>query len=213
MITQLYNFPRVKPFVLACSGGVDSMFAADFFLRGNKNFKLAYFNHGTSQANDMQKTVLKWAYDNDVKVFLGEIKREKTKQESLEEFFRNERYRWLCTLGYDIITCHHLNDAVEGYLFSALHGNPKIIKSYNVVNYGGNAAVVYRPFLINTKQQLTDWCLRHKVEWCEDVSNADINYPRNRIRHRIINEALKINPGLFKVIKKKILKESKAHKI
>lgn len=205
MIHQLYNFPRFKPIVLACSGGVDSMFAADFYHRGGKKIELAYFNHGTSQANDMQKTVCDWADNHNVKLFIGNIERDKRKNESPEEYFRNERYRFLLSLGHDIVTCHHLNDAVEGYLFSAMHGNPKVMASCHVMSYYGNSAIVYRPFLTNTKQQLIDWCIGHNVKWCEDLSNTDIKYMRNLIRHQIMPNALKINPGLLKTIKKKIL--------
>jgi tRNA(Ile)-lysidine synthase TilS/MesJ len=36
----------------------------------------------------------------------------------------------------------------------------------------------------------------------EDESNNDLKYMRNLIRHKIVPEALKVNPGLDKVVKK-----------
>jgi tRNA(Ile)-lysidine synthase len=203
MINQLINMDRQKPFILACSGGVDSMAIADFYRRGNKNFSIAYFNHGTKQANLMQDFVCTWAKQHGIGFHYGKISRTKFKSESHEEFWRNERYAWLNSFNLPVVTCHHLDDAVETWIFSSLHGNPKLI---SIVK----DKMVYRPFLLNTKQTLIDWCIRHKVNWLEDQSNKDINFPRNRIRYNIMPEILKINPGLYKVIYKKIIKELKA---
>jgi tRNA(Ile)-lysidine synthase len=203
MLHQLFHIDRSTPFILACSGGVDSMAIADFYKRGNKNFTIAYFNHGTPQAEMMEDFTRSWASKNGVDYVTGKITRERAKGESKEEFWRNERYSWLHEVAgkMPIVTCHHLGDAVEGYIFSALNGNPKVISSVN-----GN---VVRPFLLNSKEELISWCIRHKVKWLEDESNKDVNFPRNRIRHNIVPEALLVNPGLAKVVKKKIIQASK----
>lgn len=177
------------------------MAIADFYKRGGKKFTVAYFNHGTSQANAMEDFTRSWALVNGVDYVTGTITRERRKDESKEEFWRNERYSWLNSFNKPIVTCHHLGDAVEGYIFSALNGNPKVIASRN--------GLICRPFLLNAKQELIDWCVRHNVKWVEDQSNQDTNFPRNRIRHNIIPEALMVNPGLTKVIKKKIMEQIK----
>lgn len=179
------------------------MAIADFYKRGNKNFTIAYFNHGTPQAGMMEEFTRSWASNNGVDYVTGKITRERAKGESKEEFWRNERYSWLNEVAgkMPIVTCHHLGDAVEGYIFSALNGNPKVISSVN--------GMVFRPFLLNSKEELISWCIRHKVKWLEDESNKDTNFPRNRIRHNIVPEALLVNPGLAKVVKKKIMEQTK----
>lgn len=197
MIKQLIKIDNKQHFYIACSGGVDSMAIADFYLRGGKNFSLAYFNHGTPQANKMQDLISSWGKNNNVPVVLGFLDSVRNKKESPEEFWRNARYKWLLSLSDPIVTCHHLNDVAETWIFSSLHGNPKLIP----VKVGN----VLRPFLLNEKKDLIDWCVQHNVQWIEDMSNKDVNFPRNRIRHNILPEALKINPGLFKVLRKKLL--------
>jgi len=202
MLHQLIKFDRKTPFILACSGGVDSMAIADFYKRGNKDFSVAYFNHGTTQADAMETLVREWAEQNSVEFLTGKINSEpKPAGLSPEEYWRNERYAWLHSHRLPVVTCHHLNDLVETWLFGALHGKPKLIA--RAIEGGGRW--LYRPFLTNTKQQLIDWCIKHNVKWFEDTSNQDTKYPRNRIRHNILPEALKINPGLLTVMKKKIL--------
>lgn len=197
MLKQLINMPREQHFYLACSGGVDSMAIADFYKRGNKNFSLAYFHHATPQADEMWQFLENWSQNNNVPLATGHLIAQKPKDESPEEFWRNERYRFFGTLTGKIVTCHHLNDVAETWIFSALHGNPKLIAPEN--------GQVVRPFITNTKQELIDWATRHNVQWIEDKSNTDVHYPRNRIRHNIMKEALLVNPGLLTVLKKKYL--------
>jgi tRNA(Ile)-lysidine synthase TilS/MesJ len=43
----------------------------------------------------------------------------------------------------------------------------------------------------------------------EDKSNNELKYMRNLIRHKIVPEAMVINPGLDKVVKKMYIKDEK----
>jgi tRNA(Ile)-lysidine synthase len=201
MIDQLVKFPGTTKFILACSGGVDSMAIADFYWRGGKNFDIAYFNHGTPQSEEMYQFLKSWAHEHSgIVLHTAKISRSRHKDESLEEYWRNERYSWLNSFDCPVVTCHHLDDCVETWIFSSLHGNPKLISLRN--------KNVVRPFLTTKKHVLIDWCNSHSVKWIDDVSNEDINFPRNRIRHCIVPQALAVNPGLHKVVKKKILSEN-----
>lgn len=197
MLHQLFNIDRHQKFVLACSGGVDSMAIADFYRRGNKSFTIAYFNHSTAQSMHMQEHVQSWANQNKLNCDIGHLTNSKPKDLSWEEFWRNERYEWLKSFNLPIVTCHHLNDAVETWVFSSLHGNPKIISHRN-----NN---IWRPFLTNEKEELKQWCIEHDVSWVEDESNNCVDFPRNRIRHVLMPEIERINPGIKKTIRKKIL--------
>lgn len=202
MLRQLIKLDRNEPFLLACSGGVDSMAIADFYKRGGKRFSVAYFNHGTPQADAMEELVFEWATNNHISFLVGEISKDpKPAGLSPEEHWRNERYNWLHSYQLPVVTCHHLNDVAETWLFGALNGFPKLIAE----SIQGAGKWLYRPFLTNTKQDLIDWCLQHDVKWFEDTSNVDVHFPRNRIRHNILPEALKVNPGLLNMLKRKLL--------
>jgi tRNA(Ile)-lysidine synthase len=205
MLHQLHNISRHCKFTLACSGGVDSMAVADFYSRGGKNFVLAYFDHGTGNVHDAMPVIRKFADRRGIEVVKGKIQSEKPKDLSPEEHWRNERYRWLISLERPIVTCHHLNDVAETWVFSALHGNPKLIQHQGVVSSYGKNEVIYRPFLTNTKRDLISWCTQHEVSFHEDASNEDFRYPRNFIRHKLMPGCLQVNPGLLKTLKKKIL--------
>lgn len=204
MLHQLYQVPHTQKFVLACSGGVDSMAIADFYSRGNKNFLLAYFNHGTIQSKFMQRVVEDFAKERNIEYKIGYLSNTKPKGESPEEFWRKERYGWLESLGLPVITCHHLDDVVETWIFSSLNGNPKLISGNVVIN----GTQVIRPFILNRKSELVKWCVDRKIYWLEDDSNKDTKYPRNRIRHNLMPEILKVSPGIHNMLKRKILKQA-----
>ena len=185
-------FPMPKQVTVAFSGGVDSVAVVDF-LSKKHDVTCAFFHHGTENSNRALSFVTKFCADRNLPMFLGLLQHEKPKDMSYEEFWREERYGYLATLG-PVITAHHLDDCVETYLWSALHGKPKVPKLVR-----GN---IIRPFLTTKKQDFIDWCVRKDLEWCEDLSNEDERYTRNYIRKNLVPHALKVNPGLLKTVKK-----------
>jgi tRNA(Ile)-lysidine synthase len=64
---------------------------------------------------------------------------------------------------------------------------------------------VIRPFRLNRKRDFEMWCALQNVPWIEDDSNEDIHYARNFIRHEMMPSVLKVNPGIHKTIRKKIV--------
>lgn len=183
--------------VVAFSGGVDSVAVVDFLLNGRKQVDLAFFHHGTKSSDDAQQFVENFAVTRGLNLKCGSLTRDKLLEESQEEYWRNERHKFFSTFDQRVITAHHLDDAVETWIFTSLHGKSRLIpySSGNVVH----------PFLVTQKSEFISWCQRKNLEWSEDTSNADVRFMRNLIRHKIVPEALKVNPGLHKVIKKKYL--------
>lgn len=187
-------FPMPKQVTVAFSGGVDSVAVVDF-LSKKHDVTCAFYHHGTENSERALKFVSQFCTDRNLPMFLGVLNRDKPKDMSYEEFWREERYQYLATLG-PVITAHHLDDCVETYLWSAMHGKPKLP---NLVR--GN---VIRPFLTTPKIEFINWCQRKQLSWCEDLSNEDERYTRNYIRKNLVPHALHVNPGLHKVISKMI---------
>lgn len=184
---------------VACSGGVDSMAVIDFLSRKH-DVTAVFFHHGTETSEDAYEFLTEQFSNTNVDLRVGKIVREKNKNESQEEYWRNERYDFFRTFDEDIITCHHLDDCVETWVWSSMHGEGKIIPYRN-----GN---VIRPFRENRKQEFVNWCVRNNVKWIEDKSNEDTKYMRNFIRKDVMPKIEVINPGIYKVIKKKVIGEN-----
>ena len=197
MIKLQGKVPR-KVYV-ACSGGVDSMAALDFLKRKHDVFVL-HFNHGTDYGFKALEFVSNYCADNDIG-FLTNVtgqEREKQARESQEEYWRSIRYDWLerCT-ERQIVTGHHLDDCVETWVMSSMHGTGKIIP------YSRNERVL-RPFRLTRKRDLELWASLNNVPYIEDDSNQDTCYTRNYIRHEMMPNVLQVNPGIHKTIAKKV---------
>lgn len=203
MIRLLGKLPPGDSIVVACSGGSDSMAAASFLAHGGRAVTLAYFNHGTPHGEDAQSFVSYVASHFGWGFVHSRIPTPvKPPNASPEEFWRVHRYAFLHSLGSPVVTAHHLDDEVETWMFGALRGRPRLIPYRN-----GN---VIRPFLCTRHSTLVEWCTRHGIPFVEDPSNTDLRFARNRIRHRIVPEALHVNPGLHTVVRKMVESEYKA---
>lgn len=190
--------PLPKQICVALSGGVDSVAIVDF-LSKNHDVSCAFYHHGTENSEAACEFVSQFCTDRNIPLFVGMLNKDKDKKLSDEEFWRNERYRFLESIHMPMVTGHNLNDCVETYLWSCLHGKPKVIPATrnNIV----------RPFLTTKKQVFIDWCNRKNIAWCEDKSNANLKYTRNYIRHTMLPNALVVNPGLFNVVKRIVEKQ------
>lgn len=180
---------------VACSGGVDSMAVVDF-LKNNHDVTMIFVNHGTKTSRDAEEFLTKFSEKSGIKLSVFTINSDKPNGVSQEEHWRNERYMIFKSHHDPVITCHHLDDCIETWIWSCMHGEGKLIPYKN-----GN---VIRPFLTNRKLEFVNWCEKNGIEWIEDESNNDTKYMRNYIRHEIVHKMLKINPGLHKTIFKKL---------
>ena len=187
-----------KVFV-AVSGGPDSMAVLDFLAR-KKDVTVLHFNHGTEHSADAEKLVLEYCEDKDIKCIIGGMLTHPPPGVSKEDFWRKARYRFFedNAEDYPVITCHHLDDAIETWLFTSLHGDHRLIPS--------KRGRYLRPFLVTRKAALEDWCDDKDVPFIIDPSNNDVRFMRNYIRHEVVPKALRVNPGLAKVLRKKITK-------
>lgn len=195
MLRLIHKLPR--KIAIAVSGGCDSMAALDFLRRAHDVLVLHY-NHGTQGSDHAQKVVSAYCASHQLNLVTETNYACKPKGSSLEDFWRKQRYDFFdrSRNGLSVVTCHHLDDAVETWLFSATHGNPYLIPS---------ARDCYiRPFLTTRKKQFQNWCNNKNVKFAEDKSNSDTRFMRNFIRHEIIPKILNVNPGIHKTIAKKI---------
>lgn len=178
---------------LACSGGVDSMVAFHFLSRAGRDVKCLYFNHGTEHG-DIAQSFLEGFLGP--QLIVGHIDGVVPKGRSREDFWRERRYNFLDSFqDRKVITCHHLDDQIETLIQGFVHGVIGKTICYSRGNY-------LRPFLKVAKSTFMDYSRRHNIQFVQDPSNNDVRHTRNRIRHNIIPELLKVNPGLYKSLAK-----------
>lgn len=195
----LGHIPKIH-FHVACSAGSDSMVLVDFLRKYPKNdFDLLYFNHGTESCQEAESFLKEFSTETGIKLHIGMISRIRSTEESQEEYWRKERYNFLSKFSSEpILMAHHLNDVIETWTMTSLHGNPKLIPYFN------HRYNVYRPMLCVSKSEIRDWAKRHNVKFVLDKSNYDISIRRNYVRHEMMDSIYRISPGIEKILSKKI---------
>jgi len=184
---------------IALSGGADSMVGLDFCIKKGIAVKALHFNHGNDDSDKYEEFVVDYCRRLNVPIVIDRLSEEVPKRRSKEDFWREKRYDFFSkhSEGLKVVTCHHLDDAVETWVFSSMKGNPKTIPH--------SRGIFIRPFLLNKKSAILDWAEQNNVPFIQDMTNFDSSFDRNYIRNEMMSHVLRINPGIHKVIKKKIL--------
>lgn len=195
MIKMLFQLP--DKIDLAFSGGIDSLVVAHFLARSKKDLRLWHFNHGCAYSEQIEHECRARAEELKLPITVGHLKAEKPPRQSQEDFWRKHRYEFLRTSDRYMMTAHHLNDAVETWVWSSLHGEGKIIPYQN-----GN---IIRPFLLTSKKDFQDYGQHHGLQEVSDPFNQDLHVMRNYLRANVMEHIEHINPGIDKVIRKKYL--------
>lgn len=180
-ISNRYIIDRVKKYIVAVSGGVDSVVLLDMLVKSAEaELIVAHFDHGIR--HDSEKDAF-FVRELATKYGLNfETKREELGASASEDLARTRRYNFLNNLAkkYDakVVTAHHADDVVETIA----------INLTRKTGWRGLAVMdseTLRPILDMTKTQILDYAKKHKLQWREDVSNNDEKYLRNKIRKKL----------------------------
>lgn len=193
-------------FKLAFSGGIDSLVAAHFFRR-RKGMTLCHFNHGCEYSDQIEAECIEKAKELELPIVIGRIRGKRKAKQSLEDYWRRERYRFLYEeYGNAVVTMHHLNDAVESWVWSSMHGESKLIQPEQYIEHNGKSNWLIRPFLATSKNDIREYAKNHGLTPVDDPYNNELDLTRNFIRAKVMPLIVEgINPGIETVIRKKYL--------
>jgi len=191
MIKLACKIPRRV--VLACSGGRDSMSALEFLVRGRREVTVAYFNHDTEHGQAAEEFLHAFCDRQKLTFVSGRYKHHSNISKPTEAVWREQRYEFLIGQNLPIVTAHHLDDAVEWWIFSSMRGNPRLMP---VVR---EDLEVLHPFLWSRQKEIHEKF--REYPHIEDPTNIQPIHVRNYIRHEIIPRALRVNPGLHSTVK------------
>lgn len=195
-------------FLLAVSGGVDSMVMAHLFASCHLNFDVAHCNfHLRDEAsNEDMEFVQNVDFLKDKKIFIKEFDTYKIQRDSgksIEMVARELRYSWFEELlpEYDFLcTAHHANDNAETLLLNITRGTG--YRGLNAIPQKNGK--ILRPLLDFSSQQIEDYARQNGISYREDASNLSLIYHRNKIRHQLIPILEEINPEFIKTASRNI---------
>lgn len=209
------------PFLLAVSGGVDSMCLAHLFLKavGNQGFAVAHCNFSLrdEESDGDEALVTDWADAHGVRLH---VKRFDTRAYaamsglSIEMAARELRYRWFAALceenGYKVLAvAHNANDNAETLLLNLLRGTGlnglACMSESSAIPYAGESdAVLYRPLLEFTRKQIEGYAFAEKLAYRNDSTNFSSEYRRNCLRNDVFPFFEKINPSFVRTLNRDV---------
>jgi hypothetical protein len=76
-------------------------------------------------------------------------------------------------------------------------------RAQELAEYSDFVTTIGNPRCVS-REEIDNWATHNCVRWIEDPSNEDVHYTRNSIRHELMPLALRVNPGLGTMLRKKI---------
>jgi tRNA(Ile)-lysidine synthase len=174
-------------YVVAVSGGVDSMVLLDVLRRKPEvHLIVAHYDHGMRRDSAQDRRLvqqvakqhgLTFAYDEG-RLGAG----------ASEAVARKARYAFLGRMrevsrARAIIMAHHQDDLLETAIINYIRGTDR--RGYSALR---SREGVVRPLLHVSKAELVSYARQHDLLWREDDTNSDVRYLRNRIRHTILSK-------------------------
>ena len=191
---------KKHPVLAAVSGGLDSMCLLYFLREQGYSVSCAHFNHqlrGEEAARD-ENFVRAWCEKEDIPFCLGtgDVRAHaRATGKTEEEAGRDLRYAFLRKtaqmLGAQIALAHHADDNAETVLLNLVRGTDLRGLCGMRPKQGG----IVRPFLEQTREELTVYANSHGILHVEDHTNADPNAAaRNYLRLEILPQLRNLNP-------------------
>lgn len=167
-------------YVVAVSGGVDSVVLLDMLTQTSRTGKLvvAHFDHGIRADSAADARFVRALAEQYGLPF--ESRREYLGADASEALARERRYLFLNQIAQnynaELMTAHHANDIIETMAINLTRGT----------GWRGLAVMdnvmIKRPLLSLSKDAIYAYALSHHLEWVEDSTNLERKYLRNRLR-------------------------------
>lgn len=199
----MLNPATAKEILIGFSGGADStallLYLAELY---PEKIEAVHFNHQIRKESDReerwckefcrQRAVRFHSYKLDV---LNRKKRNEAVEEAARRL-RTEKWQLLAGQKSIIALAHHKDDINENFFIRLMRGSGLRgltgLKPFTEIG----SLTFWRPLLDKSKNELIEFLKEKDVtNWCEDESNKETNYRRNKIRNQLIPLYKEISGG------------------
>jgi tRNA(Ile)-lysidine synthase len=190
------KFIKNKKYLVAVSGGVDSIVLLDILSKQKLDINVIHVNHCIREEADADEEFVKLLTKSygfnffSKKIDIPGISENK----NVEMVAREERYKFFYetldkyNFNY-LVLGHNQNEQAETIFLNILRGvSVSALKGMQTIN---EDAKILRPLLDWNKQKIINYAKDNNLTWVEDKTNEDIKYDRNWIRHIIFPELSK----------------------
>lgn len=93
-----------------------------------------------------------------------------------------------------VALAHHMEDNAETMLFSLVRGTGLDgLCGMAPVREDPDGCVYIRPLLAESRSAIEDFLAAWRQDYCQDSTNLELDYSRNRIRHKVLPELTAVN--------------------
>lgn len=188
---MLEKYDKTKTYLLACSGGPDSMALLNMLI--NESFKIivCHVNYKTRKESDDEEILVRnfcKKHNLDVKVAIFDS----TYKGNFEDAARKFRYNFFAKVYFEnncsgLFVAHHKDDLIETYLLKKQRNvinESFLIKEETIIN----KMKVFRPLLLYFyKEDLLNYCHINNIPYGIDKTNFMDIHLRNIIRKNLKN--------------------------
>lgn len=177
--------PKPGKYVVAVSGGVDSVVLLDILARRPEfDLVIGHLDHGIRVDSADDRAFVE-SLGGTLSVPPVVSKSIKLGPAASEAAAREARYEFLRQVMKDsgskaILTAHHQDDLIETVILNMLRGTGR--KGLSPLESQHD---VIRPLLNVPKAEIIEYARKHKLQWREDSTNRDETYLRNYVRRQI----------------------------
>ncbi len=172
-------------YVVAVSGGVDSMVLLDM-LRRQPQLRLvvAHYDHGIRPDSSNDRKLVQDISKKHALPFIHDYGN--LGSDGSEDVARKARYEFLHKVrtasgARAIVTAHHKDDVIETAVMQLMRGTGR--KGLSSLT---SQPLIERPLLHMSKSDIHNYAKHRGIVWHEDSTNMDTKYLRNYIRHTIL---------------------------
>lgn len=190
-----------KTYLLACSGGLDSIALAHLLHSAGIRFEIAHVNFGLrdAESDGDEEFVTNWAQDRSIPIHVHRADTVEWADKngiSIQMAAREIRYEYFEKIRTQqnlegIILAHHQDDQLETIFLNLIRGTG-IEGLYGMSERRG---WLIRPLLPFSRVQLESYMDEVKQTWREDSSNASSDYKRNKLRHSGLPALYNLEPN------------------
>lgn len=199
---------RPRRWLVAVSGGADSMALAEFSRRwqrglGLEKLVIAHVHHGLGTGakqlkfrSQAQAKIRAWCDSHALEFVTNDPEKITLKSESeLREYRLKLLENWRADLDLEtVVFAHHADDLLETRLLRLIRGTSGFGLRAMRLQHGRKL----RPFLGVTRAEIERYLRVCKVKWSEDPSNAKDDAFRNWLRREWLARLEKRQPGALK---------------
>lgn len=190
-------------FLLAVSGGVDSVVLCELCKQAGLKFSIAHCNFGLrgEESERDEKFVRSLSKKYGVEVFVKKFDTQNYAEEkklSIQEAARELRYDWFVQLkkekGFSFtLLAHHAEDNIETLLMNFFRGTG-LQGLTGMPEENRDEKFFLRPLLNVRRTAIVEFANQNKLQWVEDSSNASSKYTRNFFRNELLPQIRKVYP-------------------